>query len=433
MVYVRVERGITKRGNKFWIVKKIDGKLFWDSFYTLEEAQEAHQAYREERAEAKAAARADARANAPVNPDREANIAKKGGSSAQERDFILNVFKREAKAQGFEVRVLNDGTRSDVAIKLSECALYLPIQVKTTQGVVSGRERTYQFQDTKGYGGMLVLCWIVGEERGWVFCGDWLDKRTANNLRVTLNPRISDPRAALSHARSGETPLGIDGLVWWLKTEWKSELAKYPRYNFKFLSWEFGGEMYDQAKERLAIHNYKKHLDQKASFPEEEQNGPYDLLDCNGDRQQHKVAHPNSKGVGFDVGFRESAGNVNRKTTRRPYPEDAFDELVVAVLDPPNVHFWTLSEATLEQCECFRTATCPGRTSLMVYLPGTGDDAPDWGFTQSWPHYKGCFPLDIPDVAYEASPRLYNALYPRASRFGKRKACWDSDSDSDSD
>ena len=146
MVYVRVERGITKRGNKFWIVKKIDGKLFWDSFYTLEEAQEAHQAYREERAEAKAAARADARANAPVNPDREANIAKKGGNSAQERNFIINVFKREAKAQGFEVRVLNDSTRSDVCIKRSGEDLYLPIQVKTTQGVVSGRERTYQFR-----------------------------------------------------------------------------------------------------------------------------------------------------------------------------------------------------------------------------------------------------------------------------------------------
>ena len=432
MVSVRVERGIYKDGNKFYIVKTIDGKQrkFW--FNTLEEAREAHQAYLEERAEAKAAARAAARANAPVNPDREANHAKKGGSSAQERDFILNVFKREAKAQGFEVRVINDSTRSDVAIKLSECDLYLPIQVKTTQGVVSGKERTYQFADTKGYGGMLVLCWIVGEQRGCVFCGDWLDKRESVHLTVTPNPLKSDHRNALPHALSGETPLGIDGLVWWFKTEWKSELAKYPRYSFKFLSWEFGGDAFNQAKERLAIHNYKKYLDQKASFPKE-QNGPYDLLDCNGDRQQHKVAHTKPDGVGFEVDFHENAGRVNGAPTVRPYPEDAFDELVVAVLDPPNVHFWTLSEATLDDCKCFRTATCPGRTSLYVYLPGTGDDAPDWGFTQSWPHYRGCFPLDIPDVAYEASPRLYNALYPRASRFGKRKACWDSDSDSDSE
>ena len=429
---VTVERGIWKGGNKFRIHRTIDGKQCWDWFDTLEEAREARQAYLEERAEAKADARAAARANAPVNPDREANIAKKGGNSAQERNFIINVFKREAKAQGFEVRVLNDSTRSDVCIKRSGEDLYLPIQVKTTQGVVSGRERTYQFQDTKGYGGMLVLCWIVGEERGWVFCGDWLDKK-AVNLRVTHNPLKPDYRAALSHARSGETPLGIDGLVWWLKTEWKSELAKYPRYNFKFLSWEFGGEAFNQAKERLAIHNYKKHLDQKASFPEEEQQGSYDLLDCNGDRQQHKVARPKADGVGFGVSFHESAGKVNGAPTVRPYPEDAFEELVVAFIDPPNVHFWTLSEATLDDCECFRTATCPGKQTLCVYLPGTGDSAGDWGFTQSWPHYKGCFPLDIPDVAYEASPRLYNALYPRASRFGKRKACWDSDSDSDSD
>ena len=430
---VTVERGIYKDGNKFWIRKRIDGKQRKFSFDTLEEAREAHQASLEERAEANADARADARANAPVNPDRKANHTKHGGSSAQERDFILHVFKREAKAQGFEVHVINDGTRSDVAIKRSGEDLYLPIQVKTTRGVRSGHGRTYQFRKTKGYGGMVVVCWVVEEQRGWVFCGDWLDNRKSVQLDVTPNPQYVRHDAALPHARSGETPLGIEELVLWFKTEWESKLAKYTRHTEDFLSWEFGGEAFTNAKERLAIHNFIKHLDQKASFPEEQQNGPYDLLDCNGDRQQHKVACPQAGTVGLSVNFHENAGYVNGAPTYRPYPEGAFKELVVAVLDPPNVHFWTLSEATLEDCECFRTTTCPGRTSLSVYLPGTGDNAPDWGFTQSWPHYRGCFTLDIPDVAYEASPRLYNALYPRASRFGKRKACWDSDSDSESD
>ena len=266
MGFVTVERGIYKHCNKFYIKKTIDGKQSWLSFDTLEEAREARQAYLEERA--------DARANAPVNPDREANVARNGNSCAQERNFILNDFKREAEAQEFEVRVLNDGTRSDVAIRRRGEDLYLPIQVKTTEGGKRGQERTYQFKHTKGYGGMPVFCWVVGEQRGWVFCGDWLDKRKSKYLSVTPNPLQVKPDAALPHALSGETPLGIDGLVWWFKTEWESELAKYPRYSFKFLSWEFGGEAFNQAKERLAIHNYIEHLDQKASFPEEEQNGP---------------------------------------------------------------------------------------------------------------------------------------------------------------
>ena len=420
MVSVTVERGVVKQYNKFYIQKTIDGKQRKVPFDTLEEARDAHQAYLEDRAEADAAARANARANAPVNPNREANIARNGRNRSQERDFINDVFKREAEAQGFDIHVLNDGTRSDVAIRRRGWQRYLPIQVKTTQGAISGNERSYEFQDTKGYGGMPVLCWVVEEQRGWVFCGDWLNKRKANKLSVTPNPLKPNSRAALPHALS-KTPRGIKRLVRWFGKQLERKLAKYPRRTKRFLSWEFGGDVFTNAKERLAIHNYQKHIDQKASFPEEQQ-GSYDLLDCGGMRQQHKVASYVASQAGLDLSFSESAGMVNDRQTRRPYPEDAFDELVVAFLAPPNVHFWTLSEAVLEDCECFRTATSPGKTGIKVYLPGTGDNAPEWGFTQSWSHYTGCFPLDIPDVAYEASPHLFNVLYPRASALGKRKA-----------
>ena len=106
-----------------------------------------------------------------------------------ERDFLVHTFQPTAEARGWDVVVLNDGTRADVAIKRPEWETYLGIQVKTTQTVTSGRKRTYHFKDTKGYTGLLVVCWVVERAYGWAFDGEWLDGRTSDNLKVTPVPK----------------------------------------------------------------------------------------------------------------------------------------------------------------------------------------------------------------------------------------------------
>ena len=113
--------------------------------------------------------------------------------------------------------------------------------------------------------------------------------------------------------------------------------------------------------------------------------------------------------VGFLAALCESAGSQ----TIRPYPKDAFDELVVTVFEGHKAHVWVIPAFVLEAQNCFRSDDCAGVTGMHVYLPGTEQATQVWGFTTEY--YRGVYDVTLPDEAYEASPALFQELFPRAS------------------
>ena len=406
------ERGISKKGKKFYTNIRVNGKWKTAPFDTLEEARAAHAASLKQTAEALVARRAT-KARPPPPPNRDANWTKHGGHRAQERDFLLQALQPAAEAHGWDVVVLNDGTRADVAIKRPEWDSYLGIQVKTTQTVKSGTEQTYQFRKTKGYTGLLVVCWVVGRSYGWAFDGQWLDGCYSENLDVTAVPEHRDPRNAARYALSGNLPRDIDDLLRWIKPQvydLTSPVAHFPRRTEEYLRWEFRGKALAQAKERVSLHVYQTHLDPEAKFPTAQQ-GSYDF-ESHGNRQQHKVARLHGD-QGFLAALHENAGRFNGTQTYRPYPTDAFDELVVTVFEGYKAHVWVIPASELEARNCFRSNDCAGVTGMSVYLPGTEQDVQVWGFTAEY--YRGVYDVTLPDEAYEASPALYEELFPRVS------------------
>ena len=409
--YQVVERGIRKKGNKFYTDIRFNGKWKRAPFATPEAARAARDASRKQTAEAVVARRAT-RARRPPPPNRDANLAMHGKDAAQERDFLVDTFQPTAEARGWDVVVLNDGTRADVAIKRPEWETYLGIQVKTTQTVESGKKRTYQFKDTKGYTGLLVVCWVVEDAYGWAFDGEWLDGREAVHLKMTPVPKRRDSRNAAWHALSGKLPYDIDGLLEWIEKQVEdstSLVARYPRHTEEYLRWEFGGKALDNAKERVSLHVYQTYFDPEARFPTA-QNGSHDF-ESHGKRQQHKVASRNGDKAGFLAALHESAGMIGGTLTHRPYPTDAFDELVVTVFEGYKAHVWVIPAFVLKAQNCFRSDECAGVTSLYVYLPGTEQDAQVWGFTTDY--YQGVYDVTLPAEAYEASPALFQELFPR--------------------
>ena len=124
------------------------------------------------------------------------------------------------------------------------------------------------------------------------------------------------------------------------------------------------------------------------------------------------MAHRDGDKVGFLAHLHENAGRNNGTRTYRPYPIDAFDELVVTVFEGHKAHVWVIPASKLEAQNCFRSDECAGVMNMSVYLPGTEQDAQVWGFTTDY--YRGVWDVTLPAEAYAASPVLYEELFPRA-------------------
>ena len=78
-------------------------------------------------------------------------------------------------------------------------------------------------------------------------------------------------------------------------------------------------------------------------------------------RLQHKLAHP--AGVGFGCSLQVGAGRQNGNQLTGPYPEDAFDFLVVTAAHDDEAHFWRIPMAALEAHGCLEAM------GITVHLP----------------------------------------------------------------
>ena len=124
---------------------------------------------------------------------RAANLETYGENIAMER-AATNAFVNAWNSLFHDLRAipLNDFTRADLVVELPDGGGFLPVQVKTTKGLLDSSGRLqWHFSKVSEYPRMVVLCWTpVGPRRtgwfsrwfgprpcGWVYDGQWLATR----------------------------------------------------------------------------------------------------------------------------------------------------------------------------------------------------------------------------------------------------------------
>ncbi|UPR00101.1 hypothetical protein HOP50_04g34150 [Chloropicon primus] len=296
------------------------------------------------------------------------NLAIYGRNSATEREVALALVARwEATIPGSAALVLNDGTKADVLLRLSEEDAWLPVQLKTTGGAKKGSPNTWNFHNVTGYSGMCVVCWRCDVGDAWVYNGDALNKRGKLDLSVTPR-RKNCKNCELALARD----LNLDALVQWLSEQAQAHLCRWTTVTEHAARHDFASAA--QALEMRGIDAFK------ASFPKhryafpEGQNTQVDLLKDATTRQQFKTARAASNGVaGFLCDLHTYAGRDEAgKQLKDPYPAGAFDELVAVAWVEGKAYFWIIPAAELEAKGYLRSESQPGKTCLHLHASQIG-------------------------------------------------------------
>lgn len=333
------------RKKPFSIRKTIDKKNQTFYFATEQDAVKARDEYRSEREKAK-------RRNS-VN--RERNLAIYGNSCALERSVAFELTDLWTKTTNRNAFVLNDGTIGDIIFE-REDSRFLIVQLKTT---MAKRNKDYRFSDVCGYTGMPVVCVCQTEKIGWVIDGRVLDERGKRHLNMT-------PDAPLEKkiTRTKGSMLDLVNYLAANINEWQSSTEHEARHDFASNS---------SAKEMAGIDAYKGCFKDSVYEWPREQNGHTDLIIDNR-RAQFKTARVQKKQSGLKIHLSTSAGkDKHGKRKRKPYPLDAFDDLIVVYEDDcGQYHFWRIPAIELSKRGFFSTANEPGKISMAIHADGVG-------------------------------------------------------------
>ncbi|UPR03873.1 hypothetical protein HOP50_14g72030 [Chloropicon primus] len=332
-------------------------------FATVAEAVAALEAYRAGKLKKRETDRA------ALAVKRARNLAIYGRNSATEREVALALVARwEATIPGRTALVLNDGTKADVLLRLSEEDAWLPVQLKTTGGAKKGEPNTWYFHNVTGYSGMCVVCWRCDVGDAWVYNGNALNERGKLDLSVT--PLRKNCELALARG------LNLAALVQWLSEQaqaqaqahlcrWTTVTEHAARHDFASAAQALEMRGIDAFKASFPKHRY--------AFPEG-QNTQVDLLKDATTRQQFKTARAASNGVaGFMCNLYTYAGRDEAgKELKDPYPAGAFDELVAVAWVEGKAYFWIIPAAKLEANGYLRSESQPGKTSLHLHASQIG-------------------------------------------------------------
>ncbi|QDZ21576.1 hypothetical protein HOP50_06g41030 [Chloropicon primus] len=330
-------------------------------FATVAEAVAALEAYRAGKLKKRETDRA------ALAVKRARNLAIYGRNSATEREVALALVARwEATFPASAALVLNDGTKADVLLRLSEEDAWLPVQLKTTSGTVKGSPNTWNFHNVTGYSGMCVVCWRCDVGDAWVYNGNALNERGKLDLSVT--PRRKNCELALAR------DLNLDALVQWLSEQaqaqahlcrWTTVTEHAARHDFASAAQALEMRGIDAFKASFPKHRY--------AFPEG-QNTQVDLLKDATTRQQFKTASAASNGAaGFMCSLNTYAGRDEAgKRLQDPYPAGAFDELVAVAWVEGKAYFWIIPAAELEAKGYLQSESQPGKTCLKLHASQIG-------------------------------------------------------------
>ncbi|UPQ98704.1 hypothetical protein HOP50_03g20100 [Chloropicon primus] len=311
-------------------------------FATVAEAVAALEAYRAGKLKKRETDRA------ALAVKRARNLAIYGRNSATEREVALALVARwEATFPASAALVLNDGTKADVLLRLSEEDAWLPVQLKTTSGTVKGSPNTWNFHNVTGYSGMCVVCWRCDVGDAWVYNGNALNERGKLDLSVTPAARTAQAQAQAHLCR------------------WTTVTEHAARHDFASAAQALEMRGIDAFKASFPKHHY--------AFPKG-QNTQVDLLKDATTRQQFKTARAASNGVaGFMCDLHTYAGRDEAgKQLKDPYPAGAFDELVAVAWVEGKAYFWIIPAAELEANGYLRSESQPGKTCLHLHASKIG-------------------------------------------------------------
>jgi hypothetical protein len=317
--------------------------------------------------------RKEKEAQRPLEEKRAADKAKSDGNCAQERDFAYRLVDECRRVTGHEAIVLNDGTRADVLLGLSDGS-FLPVQLKTTAKAMEGNPNAWQFCKVSGNTGMAVVCWRCKENDAWIFDGSALEGR---KIKLNITPGKKNCRLAMARQ------LKLGEIVEFLhehSSTWESTTEYAARHDFK---------SDNHAKEMRGIDAYRARFPGRQYRWPDGQNTHVDLLEDEV-RLQFKSVHEVAGQAGFRCNTRTSAGTGHDgRQLVTPYPHDAFDVLVAVWFDPDGTaHFWRISNDELVAHGVLSTPTQPGKTCFHLYGPeGVGRQPTDRADTWT----RGCY------------------------------------------
>ncbi|XRB14364.1 hypothetical protein RI054_08g42030 [Pseudoscourfieldia marina] len=327
--------------------KRIEKKEVRLAFATEKEAEEALIAYKQERQDA-LKAKLEALA-----PKRAEDVARTGDNAAMERRIAVKLTNAWTAMTGRRAIVLNDFTRGDLLLE-REDGDFVVVQLKTTKTV---KGNAYSFDHVCGYSGMPVVCFCEEDEIGWVADGGDLDVRAKETLVITPGANL-ERNVTLA---KGSMQVLLTYLAAHVN-DWDSSTEEVERRDF--LS-------EDHAKEMRGIDAWKRRFPNSNYEWPSEQNGLVDLLVDN-QRFQFKSAHVSTVAStsGLHLSLCTSAGHDERRKIKKPYPHDAFDDLVVAWEEAEDKwHFWRIPADVLTARGHLSTPTQQGTLGMCVYGP----------------------------------------------------------------
>ena len=285
-----------------------------------------------------------------------------GDNCKIERDFVNSITTNNFC--GYSIKCLNDSTLCDMVIgKHNENVT--GVQVKVTRSNVKGI--SMKFNHIRGYSGILCILWNKTEERGIIADGTALDDLKQEAVSFTFTNACTKPFYICE--------VNVSNIV----HELIQHSKKYKEYPIEYHMWNF--KSHTNILEMIG--NYYLMKIYGYIFPSMQGSHVDMELHVNDKivRSQCKFARK-SRGSGFSFNLHPHAGSENSIKKYAPYPEHAFDELVVFLLQNGMLHVWKIpSHAILF---AFKSDTCPGVTSGSVYFPSSDNRETTWRITATY-------------------------------------------------
>ena len=304
-------------------------------------------------------------ARAALADKRAKDVHTYGNSNEQERAFLVECEER-MRARGAsddDFVVLNDFTLADCLVR--RALFYLQVQAKTTATQKKGTN-AYEFQQVRGYPGMLVVFWVVDLKRAWIFDGTWLDAREGKTQNYGLTPGSQKTETVDGCLAKNLT---MDAMLTYL---FESDLKPHiqlmtedaARANLKGLNHQ---------KEFFAIQQFQSAFPGTYGWPRK-QGDVFDLVRIVEDvqiRQQHKACCKNGMCAGlFCSHLGKAAGtDTDGKQLYTCYAPDDADEYVFHWFDETTStsHFWIIPSSVMKDRGFFTKTT--GCESITLYGP----------------------------------------------------------------
>jgi len=239
-----------------------------------------------------------------------------------------------------------EGTLADILIRYKYKKLFYGIQIKTTKKI--SKKKRYQFNHTKGYEGLILICVCIDENKIWVMPGEI----TKNMDTLNIGGSKSKYYGYLIKDNLCEKITNIiknNELILKSFDDWNIPISKLVK----------------REKEYFYLHKSKFPFKLKRPKVENGHIDSYIKLNNIKIRFQHKVSFI-KKNEKVSIPFDKMAGKINKKCTRKPYEVDDFDILFIHIDNENYLNkIILIPSSDLLERKYFKNKECKGLTKIV--------------------------------------------------------------------